>query len=282
MDISSFINLIKNKFDVVLTITILAVVVTLIISFIEPRMYKSESKILIVQTSTSLDAYQAAKSAQSIGEVLTEVLYTSSFRNQVFSSGFNIDKSYFGSKPKDIIKRWKKTISANVTSDTGIMNIRVFHKNQNQAHQIAQGISNVFIAKGYSYHGRGEAVYITMIDAPIIADKPFQPRPLRNGIISCILGLILGCGYVYWIGEKESRQESLIDLLGKRDREKKESKLGEVTEISKETPEKSLRDQDQFQVEEKPKEVPSTFSSLGEIIKGEKQGLNDEDRIEDF
>jgi len=258
------------------------VIVTLVISFIEPRMYKSESKILIVQTSASLDAYQAAKSAEAIGGVLNEVIYTSSFRNQVFSSGFNIDESYFGSNPKSITKRWKKSIDADVTSDTGIMNVRVFHKNPNQAYQTAQGISNVFIAKGYSYHGRGEAVYITMIDAPIIADKPFQPRPLRNGIISCILGFILGCGYVYWIGEKESRQENLIDLLGKRNREKKGSKLGEVTEVSKETPEKSLRDQDQFQVEEKPKEVPSAFSSLGEIIKGEKQGPNDEDRIEDL
>jgi len=282
MDISSFINLIKKKFDVVLTITVLAVVITLIVSFIEPRMYKSESKILIVQTSTSLDAYQAAKSAQSIGEVLTEVLYTSSFRDQVFSSGFNIDKSYFGSKPKDIIKRWRKTISADVTSDTGIMNVRVFHKNPNQAYQIAQGIANIFITKGYLYHGRGEAVYIKMVDAPITSDKPFQPRPLRNGIISLILGFIVGCGYICWIGEKKFKQENLIDLLGKRDREKKESKLGEVTELSKETPEKSLQDQDQFRVEEEPKEIPSTFSSLGEIIKGDRQGLNNEDKIEDF
>lgn len=170
------------------------------LSFVRPLEYSSTMRLLIIQkASQSLDPYTAIRSAESIADNLSQIIYTSVFFDKVTSAGFQIDKSYFDARETKRRKQWSDMVSTQVTHQTGFLQISVFHKNKEQASEIARAIAYVLTTEGNQYIG-GHDLAIQLVDTPLQSRFPVRPNVPLNAFLGAVIGVVLSALYLV-VGE---------------------------------------------------------------------------------
>ena len=151
------------------TIAFFAVVImilSLVLSFIQPPKYQSSAKLLVVTSQESIDSYAASYTADYVATVLSEVIYSNSFIDNVYKTRFSLnDDLGFTQEKKQ--KNWKKMVRVRTKEGRGIIFIDVLHKDRDQADQFAQAIVHALITKHDLYHGLGDQIAIKVIDNPV-------------------------------------------------------------------------------------------------------------------
>jgi capsular polysaccharide biosynthesis protein len=204
MELINFLRLIKAKKQTIISITAIFFALTLVITFIQPLKYGSESQILVVQDyGVGIDPYVAAKSNDYLSNILAQVVTSNSFFEEVLNSGFNIDKNYFPERADKRLKTWSETVSAKALNDTGIISINVYHTDKYQTEQIARAINYVLKTKNSMYHGGGNKVNVMTINEPIVSNWPIKPNIILNTLLGVILGLITSLYYIYLFPESQ-------------------------------------------------------------------------------
>ncbi|OGY42248.1 MAG: hypothetical protein A2Y82_00505 [Candidatus Buchananbacteria bacterium RBG_13_36_9] len=185
-------KILKENWEIIALLTGLAIVIALIISLVQPFQYAASTKILIIQKQEqNLDAYTATKSAERIGKNLADIIFTSSFYNEVIESNSNITNRF----PLDARERrkiWKKNIEANVIPESGILEIDVYDTDRNFATQLVRTISYVLVDKGSEYHGGGSGVEIKIVDDVLLSKYPMRPNIILNLVLALVIGLLFG------------------------------------------------------------------------------------------
>ena len=205
MDTKKFLLNLSKNWKNILIITVILVILTLILSLTQSLKYRSSTRLLVVQEYSGIaDPYVASRSTQYLSNILAEIVYSTSFFNEVMKSGFNIDDNFSKNKQKRK-KQWKKMINTRVINNTGIIVINVYNKNQWQAEQIAKAVSYTLRTKHSRYHGGGSKVLIKVIDEPITSNYPVKPNLVVSFILSLIFGLILGIAFVYFYPDYKIR-----------------------------------------------------------------------------
>jgi capsular polysaccharide biosynthesis protein len=212
---SIYTSLLKKYWYIILLIVVLITVASFGVSIFQTPKYRSTVKLLVIQQQgQQLDAYTAARSAQTVGEILSKMVYTSSFFDRVLTSGFKI-KDDFSRDPEERKKEWKETIGARIIDETGTIQVDVYHQNSKQAEQLAFGIAYVMINFGDQYHGGGNRVEVKMVDLPWTSDKPVKPNVIQNTAAGFILSLFTSVALVLLLGTRKS-------MSGQSNQEKKE------------------------------------------------------------
>jgi uncharacterized protein involved in exopolysaccharide biosynthesis len=67
MDTKDFARLLKKRKTTVISITLIFVIIGLIITLAQPLKYRSKSRLLILQSNTSSDAYTVSRSNEYAG-----------------------------------------------------------------------------------------------------------------------------------------------------------------------------------------------------------------------
>jgi len=200
MELKDFINLIGRKKATITYIVLLFLVISLILTFVQPLKYSSTSKLLVVQkysTYYGYDVYTTAKSNEYISNILSNVISSYSFYNEVKNSGFAIDYNYFQGDNNKQMKIWQKTVSAKPIADSGAMEINVYHTDKNQANEISRAINEIIKTKHMNYDGLGDRIDIIVIDQPIVSSFPVKPNIAINILLGIALGLVFALGYIY-------------------------------------------------------------------------------------
>ncbi len=188
-------KILPRRIASVAVITLAFVVVSLILTLIQPFRYESQVKVLVIQKSAvTLDAYSASKSAERIGRNLSQIVYSSSFFNKVFNSGFGIDKSYFVADETKRRDQWQKLVSVDVPSNTTILDISVFHPKREQATMFAQAISYVLVAESADYIGISD-VELKVVDGPVTSKYPVRPNIFLNLGLGFLVGILFSLAY---------------------------------------------------------------------------------------
>jgi len=189
-------KIIKNNWEVVALIIGVTIVFALIVSLVQPFQFSASTKILIIQKQErNLDAYTATKSAERIGKNLVNIIYTSSFYNEVIEANSEIASKF----PSDDVKRrkmWEKNIKANVIPETGILEVKVYDVDRQYASQLVRTIAYVLVDKGAEYHGGGTDVEIKIVDDVFISKYPVRPNIIVNLSLAVIIGALLGSAFV--------------------------------------------------------------------------------------
>ncbi|MFA7087915.1 MAG: hypothetical protein WC146_01090 [Patescibacteria group bacterium] len=202
MEFLDFIKLLKKKKGTFLTIVFIGAILTILISLINPLKYSAESRLLLIQNSNENDPYALSKSNEYLSGLLAEVVYSGSFYDLVMTSQYNIDKNYFSGNYNKQLKQWNKTVSAKTYSNTGIIEINVYHVNPYQAQQIALAVNDIIVNKNSNYQGGNQAVRINIIDQPLISGYPVKPNLIMNFFLSIIGGVLISLFYVYLFPEE--------------------------------------------------------------------------------
>ncbi|MFH1610409.1 MAG: hypothetical protein ABIA91_00795 [Patescibacteria group bacterium] len=197
---NTYLNLIKKNWQVVALSTAILVLLTIIVSLVQPFEYRSKTGFLIVQRQTqNLDAYAAARASERLASNLANVIETDSFYNKVLNSGFRINIDW-PEKEDKLRKAWQKMIDTSVSPESGIMTVNVYNKDKAQAEIVSRAIASVLIKDSAEYHGGGSSVVIKMVNTPLVSNYPVRPNILLNVFSALVLGLILSSGYVIYKG----------------------------------------------------------------------------------
>lgn len=217
MEFGEFIKLTGRKKQTIFTIVFLAVILTITASLAFPMKYSVRSRLLVIQNASTSDAYSLSKSNEYLGNLLAEVVHSSSFYTQVVSSGsYGVDSNYFSGSYSSQIKKWQKTVATKTAGDTGIIEITVFHTDIQEARRIAYGVNDILINQNKNYHG-SDNVRVSIIDQPLVSTFPVKPNIAYNALAAFITSLIFSLFYIYIFPEKKYD----ISLLSGKRREKK-------------------------------------------------------------
>jgi capsular polysaccharide biosynthesis protein len=198
--------IILRKKQTVVGIILLFLISAVVITFVQPLKYASESRVLVIQNfAPETDPYLISKSNEYVSTVLSQVVGTNIFFNDVITSSPSINKNYFTADPRDQMKIWNNTVSAAPVADTGIINITVYHKDKKQADLINRTIDDILQSKHQNYHGSGANLQVVVLNQPLVSKYPAKPNIFLNLIAGLIFGLICALIYVYLSPEEEIR-----------------------------------------------------------------------------
>ncbi|MBL7057854.1 hypothetical protein ISS03_00810 [Patescibacteria group bacterium] len=212
-------QIITKNWRNIISITLIMCFFASIITIVQPLKYRSTMNLLVIQEGKeSLDYYTSSKSAQYLSDILTQVIYSSSFLDNVMNSGFRIDDNFSQDEQKRK-KQWQKTVETKVLRDTGIITIDAYSVKRDQAEQIVQAVSYILKTKHTIYHGSGNKVKVTIIDQPITSNWPVKPNIFANLALAFVSGLIIGTWFCYLFPEAKIH---INFSLGKNKKKKKE------------------------------------------------------------
>ena len=214
MDTSDFIKLIKKRKTAMIITILIFVIVGLIVTLGQPLKYRAKSRLLILQPNTGADAYAIAKSNEYVGGLISEVIYSGSFLDSLNTSGYTFDRNYFNGNYKDNVEKWKKTVSAKSSGDTGVIDIEIYHTNPEEALKISQAVNQLIISGQSPYRFNPDQTKLNVIDQPVVSSFPVKPNLLVNLALSLLFGFLAGCSYIYLFPkEKISRKiaKKIID-----------------------------------------------------------------------
>ncbi len=198
------VSLIRQKRQTLISIFLIFLVIGLLFVLTQEFKYGTKSKLLVIQEGAGrVDPFSVSRSVEYLSDLLTRVVHSNSFFEDVMNSDFDIDTGYFGPNSIKQMKTWKKTVSAKSLDDSGIININVYHKDNYQASQIALAVNHVLIAKHQSYHGLGSSVKISVIDQPVSSAYPVKPNLPLALVIIIAVSLFFGLIYIYIFPERK-------------------------------------------------------------------------------
>lgn len=185
---TSYLNIIKRQWRTIFLITGGAVALALILSLVQPFQHSAKTRILVIPSSSGLDAYSALKSAEAIGENIAQVVYTTSFFDKVIQDNQDIQNIWSADETKKR-KQWQEMIKTEVLYGTGMVDITVYHKDKNQAALLASTIADVLSKEGRNYFGM-PGLQIIMVSSPLLSKYPVKPNLLLNIFMGLLLGLL--------------------------------------------------------------------------------------------
>ncbi len=180
-----------------------------VFSFLRPLEYSSTVRLLIIQQLGVVDAYTASRSAERVAEDITNIIYTTTFFDKVMASSSNIDQDYFPSDEQKQRKKWGKAVQATVARGTGLLAIKVYHEDIEQAELIARALASVVVTEGWQYTSGG-SISIQLVDAPLNSRYPVRPNIPLNAFAGFILGMFAGMGFVLLKANKIRHRHQLV------------------------------------------------------------------------
>ncbi len=184
-------------------------VLAVLLSLLRPLEYSSTTRILITQELGVVDAYTASRSAERIADDLSSIVYTSTFFDKVINSGFLIDDTYFPDDPIKERKQWEKTISASVSRSSGLLAIKAYHVDVEQAQEIAQAVAFVITTQGWTYTSGGN-ITVQVVDDPLNSRYPVRPNIPVNAVSGLFLGALGGAAFVFIQSDRLRRRHQLV------------------------------------------------------------------------
>lgn len=194
---------IVHGWKTVLLFGIASAIAGLLLSFAFPLQYSSTMKLLIIQNQLAqADPYTAIKASERISDNLGQIIYTTSFFEKVLNAKFNIEQSYFKTDEATRRRQWRDMIATQVILGSGLLQVTVYHRDPEQATQVARAIAFVLTTEGYKYVGGGD-LQVQLVDEPLQSKFPVRPNIPANGVMGFVLGLMVGTGYVLYLGERK-------------------------------------------------------------------------------
>ncbi|MFH1171533.1 MAG: Wzz/FepE/Etk N-terminal domain-containing protein [bacterium] len=191
---SSVFSTIKNHWISILLVTVIAISASAGVTALQTREYQSSFSLLVIQKTDSGDAYAAAKSAQQASLSLAQILYTTSFYDQVQASGL-ADLSSFPTDEAARRELWAHAIETRTLPDVGMLKISAYDTNRTTANALAFAVADVLTRKGADYLGTGKSIELQVVDAPLTSTAPVRPDVPVNLAIGFLLGFGVTIGF---------------------------------------------------------------------------------------
>ena len=188
IDLREYFAIIKKRFWIIAIITVVAMVVSGVISFfmLSP-VYESKST-LIVNTEKNEETQMITGDQFSVSQKLAvtygEIIKSRAVLESVISN-LKLDSEY-----EDLVEQ----ITVSPVQDTQIISISVQDTNPKKARDIANEIPKVFEKEAKRITKAND---IQVIDKAILPENPIKPNKMMNVAIAAVLGMMIGLFVVF-------------------------------------------------------------------------------------
>ena len=188
IDLREYFSIIKKRFWIIALITVVAMVVSGVISFfmLSP-VYESKST-LIVNTEKNEETQMITGDQFSVSQKLAvtygEIIKSRTVLEDVISN-LKLDSEY-----EDLVEK----ITVSPVKDTQIISISVQDTNPKKARDIANEIPKVFEKEVKRITKAND---IQVIDKAILPENPIKPNKMMNVAIAAVLGMMIGLFVVF-------------------------------------------------------------------------------------
>jgi len=171
------------------------------------KNFKVTTDYLIVQNQTGAqDFYTLSKSAQYIGKVLNEGIYSEIFIGEVVNTG-KVNSDFLPSDKKERLKAWSNAVHVVLNPDLGIINVQVFSNDQKQALTISQSIADVLTTKSNVFYGEGQNIDVKVLSGPVSERNPSIINISAASIGGFALGIMIA---ILWVITKEEKRRRRV------------------------------------------------------------------------
>lgn len=163
----------------------------LIVSLFFPKYYRSQSDVLIVVRGAGADSYTQAKSAQQVGDNLSQIVGTTDFYKKVMENQpAQFDRSVWGNlSDRKQRKMWNKNVQVGMGYGSSLLNITVYSKSKTDAAAFNQAVVSTLVSNAWEYVG-GD-ISIKAVNDPLTSFFFARPNLLINAVAGFIIGALL-------------------------------------------------------------------------------------------
>lgn len=198
-----------SAWSTIFFLSAIGLLIGVLLSFVRPLEYSSTLRLQVTQELGAVDAYTAARSAERIADDLGQAVYFSDFYEEILQTNSAIDQSYFPDEENKFRRAWERTLVTSVSRGTGLLSIRAYHPDVQQAQALVLAVGNLLTEKGWTYTS-GSNISIRLVDEPVNSRYPVRPNLLVNAFSGLLLGGLAGIGYVLIEVERVKRRHQLI------------------------------------------------------------------------
>lgn len=185
------IQLLRRSWPALLFGGLVGALLAALLSFTQPLEYSSTVRLLITQPgATNTDPYTILKSNERIAQNLSQLLYTSSFFENILTQAEGVDRDHFPVDEYDRRRIWGRSIGTTVEPGSGLMLVTIYHPNRDQAHALVQAATQELAKQAPNFFGY--SVRVQVIDAPLDSRWIARPNFLNNALAGLVLGALLG------------------------------------------------------------------------------------------
>ena len=203
VDLREYFGIVKKRFWIVALITIIAVVVSGVISFFMLNPVYEAKSTLIVNTEkneeTQMITGDQFNVTQKLAVTYGEIIKSRSVLEDVIKN-LKLDDDY-----EDLVNN----ITVSPVKDTQIISISVQDTNKEKARDIANEIPKVFKKEAKRITKAND---IQVIDKAILPQSPIKPNKMMNMAIAAVLGAMIGLFVVFLIEYLDNKLKTPQDI----------------------------------------------------------------------
>ena len=178
----------RQKIGMIILIGVLVAALSFVILVVKEKKYKVSTDFLIVRNQTgNQDYYSLTKSAEYLGKVLGESIYSELFIGEVIKTG-KVGEEFLSFDKGARVRDWNKIISVKRGPELGIFSVEVTGDNQKNTIRISQAIADVLVNSNKIFLGENQNVEIKVLTGPITENNP----ELETIALVLVGGMILG------------------------------------------------------------------------------------------
>lgn len=189
ISISEIFEALKKRWILIVSITLVATLISGILSFfvIKPT-YEASTKVFVGKEESSLEGYNTndIQMYQKLLQTYAETIKT----NEVIQAAINNTNADLS------IKDVKSSLTVTPISDTQILQIKYQNNDPEVARSIIENITNEFVILSKELVPNGN---VRVIEAVQLPEDPVAPNKKMNIAIAFLLGLMVSVGLVFLI-----------------------------------------------------------------------------------
>ena len=202
VDLREYFGIVKKRFWIVALITIIAVVVSGVISFFMLNPVYEAKSTLIVNTEKN-------EETQMTGDQITVTQKLAVTYGEIIKSRIVLDDVIKNLKLDDKYGDLVKNVTVSPVKDTQIISISVQDTNKEKARDIANEIPKVFKKEAKRITKAND---IQVIDKAILPQSPIKPNKMMNITIAAVLGAMIGLFVVFLIEYLDNKLKTPQDI----------------------------------------------------------------------
>ena len=181
----------RQVVSIVMTGVVVALFALGTLILVQPK-YSSSMDFLLVQANTNgQDFYSAFKSAEYLGKVLSQAIYSERFITAVIESG-KIDDRFLPANKKERLDEWANIITVRNNLELGIISVSVDGRSDRDAARIMSGVAEVLTQKNALFRsGDEKSVEVRVLSGPILEVQPTFQKLLLVAFSGFLSGLFL-------------------------------------------------------------------------------------------
>lgn len=210
----------KKNAGAIIVVGLLVALVSFFILISTEKRFKATTDFLIVQDQMGTqDFYSLSKSAEFLGGVLSEAVYSSVFIEEVKKTG-KIEEGFFPDSERERLKEWEKIVKIERSPQLGIVKVEVFDNSYENALNLSEAIAEIMTKKNHLFRGRVN-LDVRILTGPVLERNPGNKEVAMAVVGGFALGVMLKMTQLYFsLVRKVSniqRDEEYLESLRQQD-----------------------------------------------------------------